>query len=154
VELMQAEVTLAGRPWQLVDLPGIYDLRGHSGDEAVVRRFLETTPVDLMLVVLNASQLDRQLRLALQVQKLGLPALVVLNMADEARRFGVQVDPRALEAALALPVVLASAKYGGGLGTVREALAVALEHSAVTEGPGPIPSPRPVQHARVAPAGH
>jgi ferrous iron transport protein B len=81
VELMQAELILAGLPLQLVDLPGIYDLRGHTGDEAVVRRFLEATPVDLMVVVLNASQLDRQLRLALQIQRLGLPALVVLNMA-------------------------------------------------------------------------
>ena len=122
VELMQAELELAGRSLQLVDLPGIYDLRGHSGDEAVVRRFLESTPTDLLVLVLNASQLDRQLRLALQVQRLGLPALVVLNMADEARRFGVQVDADALSAALGLPVLLVSAKYGRGLATVREAI--------------------------------
>ena len=140
VELMQAELILAGLPLQLVDLPGIYDLRGHTGDEAVVRRFLEATPVDLMVVVLNASQLDRQLRLALQIQHLGLPALVVLNMADEARRFGVQVDPDVLAAALGLPVVLVSAKYGRGLETVREAVDRALP------GRADVPGPVPLQH--------
>ena len=122
VELMQADLQLEGQTLRLVDLPGLYDLRGHSDDEAVVRRFLERTPVDLVLVVLNASQLDRQLRLALQVQRLGLPAVVALNMADEARRFGVVIDEAALEAELGLPVVLLSAKYGRGVAVLQQAL--------------------------------
>ena len=122
VDLLQAELKLQGRPVQLIDLPGIYDLRGHSEDEAVVRRFLESSPVDLVLVVLNASQLDRQLRLALQVQQLGLPALVVLNMADEARRFGVGIDAAALAAELQLPVLLVSAKYRRGLAPLQRSL--------------------------------
>ena len=126
VDLMQADLELEGRQLQLVDLPGIYDLRGHSDDEAVVRRFLEQNPVDLLLVVLNASQLDRQLRLALQVQRLGLPAVVALNMADEARRFGVVIDEAALEAELGLPVVLLSAKYGRGVAVLQQALRKAL----------------------------
>ena len=123
VELMQADLQLSGRQLQLVDLPGIYDLRGHSDDEAVVRRFLEQTPVDLVLVVLNASQLDRQLRLALQVQRLGLPAVVALNMADEATRFGVEIHAQKLSAALGQPVLPLSAKYRQGL----EALQCLLE---------------------------
>ena len=109
VDLMQAELNLEGRSVQLVDLPGIYDLRGHSEDEAVVRRFLESTPVDLVVVILNASQIDRQLRLALQVRQLGLPALLLLNMADEARRFGVGIDLDQLARHLELPVLLISA---------------------------------------------
>ena len=106
VDLMQADVDLQGTPAQLVDLPGIYDLRGHSDDEAVVRRFLESTRLDLVVVVLNASQLDRQLRLALQVRQLGLPAVLLLNMADEAKRFGVSIDTASLAEDLAMPVVL------------------------------------------------
>jgi ferrous iron transport protein B len=129
VELMQADLQLEGQTLRLVDLPGLYDLRGHSDDEAVVRRFLERTPVDLVLVVLNASQLDRQLRLALQVQRLGLPAVVALNMADEARRFGVVIDAAALEAELGLPVVLLSAKYGRGVAVLQQALGKALAGS-------------------------
>ena len=127
VELMQADLNLSGRTLQLVDLPGIYDLRGHSEDEAVVRRFLERTPVDLVLVVLNASQLDRQLRLALQVQRLGLPALVLLNMADEASRFGVQINTEALSTGLKLPVQLLSAKYRQGIDTLQHRLVHQLD---------------------------
>ncbi|MFZ9462176.1 MAG: ferrous iron transport protein B [Vulcanococcus sp.] len=130
VDLMQARLELNGQVLQLVDLPGIYDLRGLSDDEAVVRRFLESTPVDLVLVVLNASQLDRQLRLALQVRQLGLPAVVVLNMADEASRFGVRIDDTTLSRELELPVVLLSAKYGQGLAAVRQAVLQRLEASA------------------------
>ncbi len=133
VDLMQAELTLEGRSVQLVDLPGIYDLRGHSEDEAVVRRFLESTPVDLVVIILNASQIDRQLRLALQVQQLGLPALVLLNMADEARRFGVGIDLEALSGRLKLPVLLISAKYRQGLGQARHAITKAL--LAAASGP-------------------
>ena len=127
VDLMQAELQLSGRNVQLVDLPGVYDLRGHSDDEAVVRRFLEQTPVDLVLVVLNASQLDRQLRLALQVQQLGLPAVVALNMADEATRFGVSINTESLGAALGQPVLQLSAKYRQGLETLQHTLLEQLE---------------------------
>ncbi|MCP9774956.1 ferrous iron transport protein B [Cyanobium sp. WAJ14-Wanaka] len=122
VDLMQASLELQGQSAQLVDLPGIYDLRGHSEDEAVVRRFLEATPLDLVVLVLNASQLDRQLRLAIQVQRLGLPALVLLNMADEARRFGVSIDLGALSRELEMPVLLVSAKHRRGLGEARHAM--------------------------------
>ncbi len=126
VDLMQASLELAGRSAQLIDLPGIYDLRGHSEDEAVVRRFLASTAIDLVVVILNASQLDRQLRLALQVQELGLPTLVLLNMADEAKRFGVSINLPALSEHLGLPVLLVSAKYGRGLGEARQEIRKAL----------------------------
>ena len=149
VDLMQAEVDLQGTPAQLVDLPGIYDLRGHSDDEAVVRRFLESTRLDLVVVVLNASQLDRQLRLALQVRQLGLPAVLLLNMADEAKRFGVSIDSAALAEELAMPVVLLSAKYRRGLGEARQAMAKALAKtvakavapSEAHQGPGGAQAP-------------
>jgi ferrous iron transport protein B len=129
VDLMQADLELAGHHVELIDLPGIYDLRGLSDDEAVVRRFLERTPVDLVLVVLNASQLDRQLRLALQVQQLNLPAVLALNMADEAARFGVRINATALSEALGQPVLPLSAKYRQGLDTLQHVLVAQLEAS-------------------------
>ena len=137
VDLLQADLQLSGRSVQLVDLPGIYDLRGHSDDEAVVRRFLEQTPMDLVLVVLNASQLDRQLRLALQVQQLGLPAVLALNMADEAARFGVSIQAESLSAALNQPVLPLSAKYRQGLETLQHTLLAQLEARA--DHPAAIP---------------
>ena len=130
VELMQADLEISGRQLHLIDLPGIYDLRGHSEDEAVVRRFLERSAVDLVLVVLNASQLDRQLRLALQVQHLGLPAVVVLNMADEASRFGVSLNAERLSADLQRPVLPLSAKYRQGLDALQHAILKALDQNA------------------------
>lgn len=102
-------------PYELVDLPGIHDLSGSSEDEAVVQRFLRHSPPDLVVVVLNASQIASQLRLLLQIQALDLPLVVALNMSDEARRFGLQIDHDGLAAALGLPVVPVSAKRHQGI---------------------------------------
>ena len=94
-----------GRSYALVDLPGIHDLSGSSEDEAVAQRFLHLTPPDLLLVVINASQISTQLRLLLQLQQLGLPLIAALNMSDEAQRFGIWIDHKGLGEALGLPVL-------------------------------------------------
>ena len=127
VDLLQATVNLNQQPVELVDLPGIYDLNGFSDDERVVQRFLETYPVDLILVVVNASQIDRQIRMPLQVKALGLPAVLVLNMSDEARRYGIQIDAPALSQRLEMPVFSISAKYGNGCPQATAGLTAALK---------------------------
>jgi ferrous iron transport protein B len=114
VDLMTAIVKMGDQQVQVVDLPGIYDLRGFSEDEAVARNFLESTPVNLLLIILNSTQLDRQLSLALQAKSLQIPAILLLNMADEAPKFGIHIDPDAIAAQLGMPVVQMSAKYGQG----------------------------------------
>ncbi|MCP9848527.1 ferrous iron transport protein B [Cyanobium sp. Morenito 9A2] len=126
VDLMQAQLELGGQPALVVDLPGLYDLRGYSEDELLVRGFLESTRLDLVLVILNASQIDRQLQLVLQARSLGLPVLVLLNMADEARRFGLTIDHGALSRELGLPVLPISAKYGTGCAEARAAIEARL----------------------------
>ncbi|WP_180900085.1 ferrous iron transport protein B [Martelella soudanensis] len=114
VSLSNARVSLSGRELEFVDLPGIYDLEGFSEDETVVADFLKTYAVDLVIIVINASQIDRQILMPLQVKQLGLPAVVMLNMADEARKADIQIDTEALSVRLGLPVHLISAKYGEG----------------------------------------
>ncbi len=114
VDLMMAEVKLGDELVEVIDLPGIYDLRGFSEDEAVVRAFLEKAPLNLVLIILNTTQIDRQMILPLQVKQLGLPAVLLLNMADEANRFGVKVLPDLLAERLGIPVLPMSAKYGMG----------------------------------------
>jgi len=110
-----------GLPYDLVDLPGIHDLSGSSEDEAIVQRFLRNSPPDVVLLVLNASQISSQLRLLLQIRALGLPLVAALNMSDEAQRFGIAIDQRGLSAALGLPVVPVSAKRRQGLeGLIQE----------------------------------
>jgi ferrous iron transport protein B len=104
-----------GRPYELVDLPGIHDLSGSSEDEAVVQRFMRNTPPDLVLVVLNASQISSQLRLLMQIQVLGLPVVVALNMSDEAHRFGIEINQEGLSQALGLPLLPVSAKRNQGI---------------------------------------
>jgi ferrous iron transport protein B len=126
VDLMMAEVKLGDEFAEVIDLPGIYDLRGFSEDEAVVRCFLEKTPLNLILIILNTTQIDRQMILPLQIKQLGLPAVLLLNMADEANRFGVNVQPDLLAQRLGIPVLPISAKYGMGyqkaIATITESL--------------------------------
>jgi ferrous iron transport protein B len=114
VDLMSAKILLGGHIAELVDLPGLYDLHGFSDDEHVVRHFLSHHAVDLVLIILNSAQIDRQLSLALQIRSLGLPAVLLLNMEDEAKRAGITIDTQAMSKQLGLPVRTISAKYGQG----------------------------------------
>jgi ferrous iron transport protein B len=114
VDLMSAKLLMGGHIAELIDLPGIYDLHGFSDDEQVVRHFLSQHAIDLAIIVLNAGQLDRQLSLALQIKSLGLPALILLNMQDEAKRAGISIDTQKMSEKIGLPVAIISAKYGDG----------------------------------------
>ena len=126
VDLLSARLLLGGNMAELVDLPGIYDLHGYSEDEKVVRHFLEQQEVDLLLVSVNATQLERQLVLPLQLQQLGIPLVVVVNMIDEARQLGIRVDTEKLSRGLGAPVLSISAKYGEGQGELMRVLAQQL----------------------------
>jgi ferrous iron transport protein B len=110
VDLTSARLLLGGSMVELVDLPGVNDLTGYTDDEAVVRDVLMSTAFDAVVLVLNAAQLDRQLPLAMQILASGLPAVVVLNMADEARLMGIKLDVDALQQKLGVSVALVSAK--------------------------------------------
>ncbi len=132
VDLLQNTMEFNGQQVQFVDLPGIYNLEGYSDDEKVVSRFLTTWPVDMVVVVLNAAQIDRQILMALQVKALGIPAIVMLNMADEARQFGIEIDANGLSQRLGLPVHLISAKYGEGCDTAFQTISDHLKAGAGT----------------------
>ena len=129
VDLMSAKVLLGGAMVEIIDLPGVYDIHGFSDDELVVRHFIENNPIDLVLIILNTTQIERQLSLALQVKQLGLPALLLLNMADEAKKYGVTVDIKKMSQAMNMPVVLLSAKYGSGYAHAYQAISNAIQAS-------------------------
>ena len=114
VDLFAARVLLGGAMVELVDLPGIYDLDGTAEDEKVVRSFLANTHVDLVAIIAGAPQLDRQLPLVLRLRALGVPVVLLLNMADEARRLGIRIDADAMQRELGIPVALMAAKRGDG----------------------------------------
>jgi ferrous iron transport protein B len=129
IDLMAARIPLGGQVVRVVDLPGIYDFHGFSEDEKVVRDFLENNRVDLLLIVLNGVQLERQLSLALQARQLGLPSVLLLNMADEAKQAGITVDTTKMAASLKMPVAWMSAKYGEGFKLASAVIAKALAAS-------------------------
>ncbi|NET89107.1 MAG: ferrous iron transport protein B [Kamptonema sp. SIO1D9] len=127
VDLLQATIPINGESVEFVDLPGIYDLKSFSDDEKVVSYFLETFAIDLVLLVLNAAQIDRQIRLLLQLKALRLPAIALLNMADEAKRYGIEIATEELSQRLEMPVLLLSAKQGKGFRQAKQAIAQALD---------------------------
>jgi ferrous iron transport protein B len=133
VELLSAKLLLGDGMVELVDLPGLHNLHGFSEDERVARRFVETQPLNGILVVLNTTQLERQLALVLQMKSLGLPMFLALNMADEAKHRGIRVRTEHLEAQLGMPVRLISAKHGQGVPELKQALTAWLrEHPQTT----------------------
>ena len=129
VDLLTARVVLGSEAVEVVDLPGIYDLHGFSDDEHIVRRFLENIPVDLIAVILNATQLDHQLPMALRFCQLGMKPVILINMIDEADQLGIRIDAGALAEDLRCPVVLLSARNGTGCNEVRAALTAGIQNS-------------------------
>lgn len=128
VDLLSAKVLLAGSMVEVVDLPGIYNLHGFSDDEQVVRHFLESQAINGLVVILNATQLDRQLALLLQLKSLKVPLTLVLNMADEAKQMGIKIDLERLAADLGVAVTMISAKYGQGFNSIRGAIETVLHN--------------------------
>jgi ferrous iron transport protein B len=115
----------------LVDLPGVYSLSPRSEDERVTRDVLVgemegMAKPDAVLLILDSTNLNRHLVLAAPILALGLPTLVVLNMADELSSRGGAVDAEALATRLGVPVALVSASKGEGLEMVREFLSGAV----------------------------
>ena len=120
VERKEGRLTLeSGKNIRILDLPGAYSLYPRSLDERVTCNVLlgraegEKRP-DLVVCVLSASNLRRNLRLVLAAKRLGLPCLVVLNMLDIAKRQGLQIDTAALSHELGVPVVTSIGIHADG----------------------------------------
>jgi len=139
VEQHTGMVELAdGRALQLIDLPGVYSLNPRSEDERVAHDVLrglrsDSPKPEAVLLVLDSTNLGRHLMLAAPILSLGLPTLVILNMADDLRSRGGELDLKALSAQLGAPVALVSARHGEGIAQVLDFLA------------GTMPKPAPKQ---------
>lgn len=123
-----------GRQVKVVDLPGTYSLQAGSADEEVARDFILFGRPDVTVVVIDATRLERNLNLALQVLAITHRVVVCLNLMDEARRHGIVVDHRKLEKELGVPVVPAVARAGEGM----EELVAAI-HAVATGARTPDP---------------
>ena len=101
--------------FKLVDLPGTYSLLSTTLDEEIARDFILFGQPDVTVVVVDATRLERNLNLALQVMEITERVVICLNLMDEAERHRLEVDDRRLARDLGVPVVPASARYGQGL---------------------------------------
>jgi len=108
------------RDYVLVDLPGTYSLMAHSTEEEIARDFILFGGSDATIVVCDATCLERNLNLVLQVMELTANVVVCVNLMDEAKKKNILVDLKALEGELGVPVVGASARSGKGLSELME----------------------------------
>jgi Fe2+ transport system protein B len=108
--------------YKLVDLPGTYSLLATSLDEEVARDFILFGQPDVTIVVVDATRLERNLNLVLQVLEITNRVVVALNLIDEARRHGLQVDERRLARDLGVPVVPMTARQSEGVPELLQAV--------------------------------
>lgn len=101
--------------YKLVDLPGTYSLLSTSPDEEIARNFILFGQPDVTVVVVDATRLERNLNLVLQVLEITNRTVVCLNLMDEAKRHNLLIDDRRLARDLGSPVVATSARYNKGL---------------------------------------
>lgn len=108
--------------YKLVDLPGTYSLLSTSPDEKVARDFVLFGQPDVVVVVVDATSLERNLNLALQILQISERVVICLNLMDEARAYGVDLDVRGLARDLGVPVIPCSARNGDGIGDLLTAI--------------------------------
>lgn len=136
----QGNFTFQEESFLLIDLPGTYSLLPNSAEEQVARDFICFAKPDLTVVVVDATALERHLNLVFQVMEITSQVLLCVNLMDEAKKKGIDVDLNALEKKLGIPVVGTSARKGEGL--------IALQQGIydITSGKK-IPSPAAIRYS-------
>ncbi len=114
--------------FQIIDLPGTYSLSSASRDEEITAHYLYSQTADAVVIILDASSLERTLYLALQIISTQVNCVVGLNMSDEAAKNEIHIDVQRLAAELKTPVIRLSARRGQGIETLKEAVYLAARH--------------------------
>ncbi len=129
-----------GREITLIDLPGAYSLSAHSPEEIVARDCLVETPPDAIINVIDATNLERNLYLTVQLLEMETPVVIALNMADALRKQNATIDVERLSALLGgAPVVLISAAREDGLDALVDAAVRSARGPAAAAGHGAQP---------------
>ncbi len=114
VEKKEGTYVLDGFRLHIVDLPGTYSLTAYSLEEVVARDFLVNQKPEVVINIVDASNLERNLYLAVQFLEMGIPICIALNMMDVAKKRGIKVDAEKLSSLLGVPVVPTVARTGRG----------------------------------------
>lgn len=123
VERVEGETSYKGRPIKVIDLPGIYSLTSYTIEEKVTRKCIEDGEVDVIINVVDASSLERNLYLTMQLLELKRPVILALNMMDIVEERGMEIDMHRLPEMLgSIPVVPVSARKRTGLDVLMHAV--------------------------------
>lgn len=122
VDLKKGGYAYRGETYSVIDLPGTYSLTANSEEERLARHFILQERPDLIVAVVDAANLERNLYLLAELLLLPAPIVLALNMIDVASQEGIQVEPKVLESALGLPVVAMSAAHHQGIADLQEAI--------------------------------
>lgn len=122
VERKEGQLKYQGQSVKVVDLPGTYSLSAYSIDERIARDFLIKGKPDVVVTIIDASNLERNLYLVIQLLEMGQNVVLALNMMDVVRRHGIEIDIKELSGILNIPVVETVASRGQGLDTLKDAM--------------------------------
>lgn len=134
VSFLEGELVLSGNKYTLIDVPGTYSMTPSSQAEAVATLFMESGAL-AVICVLDASNLERNLRLGLDLQKYGIPMIYALNLMDVAQRHGVEIDVELLQEELGWPVIPTVIVKKEGLEELKTALQNVLHESETKQFP-------------------
>ncbi len=115
VKILQSDIQLHGKSFQLLDLPGTYSLNATDDAEKITQSFLLNEKIDLIINVVDSTMLARSLELTAELLEMELPLVVALNMQDEAEKRGLKIDSEKLENILGVPIVSTAALFGKGV---------------------------------------
>jgi ferrous iron transport protein B len=122
-----------GVRYKIVDLPGTYSLLSTSQDEEVARDFILFGQPDCTIVVTDATALERNLNLVMQVMEITDKVVVAVNLMDEARRKGLEVDARSIARDLGVPAIPVTARTGEGIPALLSTVAEVIQGSIITK---------------------
>ncbi|WP_438940165.1 FeoB small GTPase domain-containing protein, partial [Helicobacter heilmannii] len=144
VEKTQVQTIYKDTQITIIDLPGIYALNGFTLEEKLTRKFLDTQNYDLILNVLDCTNLERNLALSAQLLKLSHKTLLALNMFDEAQQEGLEIDTKTLAYKLNAPCIPTSAYKHININALLDAI-IALHNAPQPTHKSPNPELRPTQ---------
>lgn len=140
VNYAQGVFSYLDRSFLLIDLPGTYSLLAHTMEEEIARDFLCFAHPDVAVIVLDATSLERNLNMALQVMEITSKVVICINLIDEARKKQIDINIPLLQEELGVPVVAASARLGYGLDKLKEAICRVAEGEI-------LPKPRRISYS-------
>jgi ferrous iron transport protein B len=137
VERKSGQLAIAGEDFEIVDLPGIYSLeQEYLGiDEEIARDYLKREPIDLIINLTDATNLERSLVLTQQLLETNIPIIVVVNMLDVALQQGITIDEGTLAKHLAVPVIPMTASRKAGLEQLKSAIKATQQTARGTNRP-------------------